>query len=91
MSKRHSDALIITDPGACNPSGVAMAIHEACREVIGEDGDTSTVCRDPAVRLMVYQLALLCGVQADLANYGTLRLVCLDRDWRDLVGEVAAE
>jgi hypothetical protein len=27
------DALAIVDPGACNPSGIALSIAEACREM----------------------------------------------------------
>lgn len=58
MSKRHSDALFIW-AGACNPSGIARLIYEACGQVIRENGDQRT---DPAVRLMVAQLAYLVGV-----------------------------
>ena len=29
---RHRAALDIVDPGACNPSGVALALHNACRQ-----------------------------------------------------------
>ena len=46
---RHRDALFIVDPGACNPSGVALAIHNACRQAIAEGTDQRT---DPAIRLM---------------------------------------
>ena len=31
---RHKDALAIVDPGASNASGVALAIHQACTQVI---------------------------------------------------------
>ena len=30
---RFRDALVIVDPGACNPSGIALSIAEACREI----------------------------------------------------------
>jgi hypothetical protein len=30
---RFRDALVIVSPGACNPSGVALSIVDACREV----------------------------------------------------------
>ena len=33
---RHRAALDIVDPGACNPSGVALALHTACRQAIAE-------------------------------------------------------
>lgn len=58
MSKRHNDALFIW-AGACNPSGIARSIADACAAVIRENGDQRT---DPAVRLMVAQLAYLVGV-----------------------------
>jgi len=29
---RFCDARVIINPGACNPSGVALSIAEACRE-----------------------------------------------------------
>jgi hypothetical protein len=58
MSKRHRDALAIWQ-GACNPTAVANSIVGACQEI--REG-TDARCNDPAVRLMVYQLAYLCGV-----------------------------
>jgi hypothetical protein len=30
---RFRDALVIINPGACNPSGVALSIADACREM----------------------------------------------------------
>lgn len=78
-SKRHRDALLIVDPGACNPSGVALSIHEACKEIFAEGGGTSGCRNDPAVRLMVYQLAYLCGsaeIDLDTAAYGRLVNEC---------------
>lgn len=56
-SNRFRDALVIVDPGASNPSGIAHAIIAACTEVRDEGGSTQT---DPAVRLMVTQLAWVC-------------------------------
>jgi hypothetical protein len=53
---RHKDALAIVDPGASNPSGIALAIHQACTQVIHEGGNQRD---DPAVRLMTTQLAFL--------------------------------
>lgn len=72
---RHRDALMIVDPGACNPSGVALSLHNACRQVIAEGGDQRT---DPAVRLIVSQLSYLTNSHADLdtAEYGRLIEVC---------------
>jgi hypothetical protein len=31
--RRFRDALVIINPGACNPSGVALSIGDACREM----------------------------------------------------------
>ena len=60
---RFRDALVIINPGACNPSGVALSIIDACREMREhESADTKRICQDPAIRLMVYQLAHLFGV-----------------------------
>jgi hypothetical protein len=53
---RFRDALAIVDPGACNPSGIALSIVEACREIREhETSATKALCHDPAIRLMVYQ------------------------------------
>jgi hypothetical protein len=58
---RFRDALVIVNPGACNPSGIANSIVDACKE-IREHEPTGSTAQDPAVRLMVYQLASVCGV-----------------------------
>ena len=60
---RHREAVLIVDPGACNPSGVALALFNACRQVIAEGGNQRT---DPAVRLIVTQLSYLTNSHADL-------------------------
>ena len=72
---RHADALRIVDPGACNPAGVALAIHNACRQVIGEGGNQR---EDAAIRLMTTQLAFLVRGDSDLdlAEYQHLMEVC---------------
>ena len=61
MAKRHRDALLI-QAGACNPSGITHSIIEACQEIRAEPGYTGTaqITSDPAVRLMVHQLAFIC-------------------------------
>jgi hypothetical protein len=61
MTKRYKNALEIVNVGACNPSGVCFAIIEACQEMRAEPGHggTDEICRDPAIRLMVSQLAFL--------------------------------
>ena len=63
MAKRHDDALAI-QKGACNPSGIAHSIINACWEIRAEPNHTGTdqIKNDPAVKLMVHQLAFICGV-----------------------------
>ena len=75
---RHEAALAIVDPGASNPSGVALAIHQACRQVIHEGGNQR---EDAAVRLMTTQLAFLVQGNSDLDphEYGRLMGVCRAR------------
>ncbi len=75
---RHHDAVFIVDPGACNPAGVALAIHNACRQAIAEGGDQRT---DPAIRLMTTQLAFLVNGNSDipLTDYQTLLDTCRAR------------
>ena len=78
---RFRDALAIVDPGACNPSGIALSITEACREMREhETAGTKEVCQDPAIRLMVYQLASICGVaEYALARYIADEALCKER------------
>ena len=85
MSKRNSDALAIA-AGACNPSGIAYSIIDACQEIrSGPDyrrRGTIAITSDPAVRLMVYQLAHLFGVagaQYDLVHYINDEAACKER------------
>jgi hypothetical protein len=76
---RFRNALAIVDPGACNPSGIANSIVEACREIREHEPTVSTTY-DPAIRLMVYPLASVCGV-ADYAldRYITDEAACRER------------
>ena len=73
---RFQNAVLIVDPGACNPSGIAHSIIEACREVREEGGD---VRADPAVRLMITQLTYICRANSDIADYGQLLAACRAR------------
>ena len=75
---RHRAALQIVDPGACNPSGVALALHTACRQAIAEGVSQR---EDPAVRLIGLQLAYLLGVDRilDTEEYGRLLEHCRAR------------
>lgn len=80
MAKRHRDALAIQH-GACNPSGIALSIAEACSEIRAEPGHTGTnqLTLDPAVRLMVHQLAYLTRndqIEGSLTLYSDLTAAC---------------
>lgn len=63
MGKRHSDAIAI-QIGAVNPSGIVLAIVAACQEIRNDPQHfgTKQITTDPAVRLMVHQLAYICGI-----------------------------
>src|ERR1700751_184518 len=80
---RFRHALVSINPGACNPSGVALSIADARREMREhENVDTNQVRQDPAIRLMVYQLAHLFGVAAsqyDLVHYINDEAACKER------------
>ena len=73
---RHEAALAIVDPGASNPSGVALAIYQACRQVIHEGGNQR---EDAAIRLMTTQLAYLVQGDADLDPHEYRRLIAVCR------------
>ncbi len=63
MGKRHQDAIMIQD-GACNPHGITRSLVHALGECRDEGMDTAATCADPAIRLIVHQLAFLCCVRA---------------------------
>lgn len=58
---RNSDAVSIQN-GACNPSGICHSILNACDELREKKYGTKDITEDPAVRLMVHQLAFICKV-----------------------------
>ena len=68
--KRHLDAIAI-NLGACNPSGIAHSIIEAQAEIYEQPDHTGTrsVTHDPAVQLMVHQLAFICGLVVDFPDF----------------------
>ena len=72
---RHADALAIVG-GACNPSGIALTLVHACRQVREAGGDVRT---DPAVRLIATQLAFLLDANSDVDDYGALMAACRAR------------
>jgi hypothetical protein len=63
----------------CNPSGIALSILEACREIREhETTGTKETCQDPAIRMMVYQLASIGGVaEYTLARYTADEAACM--------------
>ena len=69
---RHRAALDIVDPGASNPSGVALALHNACRQAIAEGVSQRD---DPAIRLIGLQLAYLLQVDRILDSEEYSRLI----------------
>ena len=86
MARRHNDAMTI-QCGACNPVGIAQAIVEACREIRSEPSfnGTNFITTDPAIRLMVHQLAFICGVIngaeefTDKPNYSKAMEACREK------------
>lgn len=69
---RFDNALFINHGGACNPSGIAHAIVDACKEMRDEPNyvGTDAMRRDPAVSLMLHQLCHLYGMSVDGATLG---------------------
>ena len=89
---RHRAALDIVDPGACNPSGVALALHNACRQAIAEGVSQRD---DPAIRLIGLQLASLLNVDRILDSDEYARLIehcraCAEERERAAGREIAA-
>ena len=75
---RHRDALLITEVGACNPSGISRTLHDACRQATAEGSRPRS---DPAVRLIGLQLAFLLDVGGviDTDEYARLTAACRTR------------
>lgn len=65
MGLRHRNAILIQQ-GAVNPQAIASAIAAACEEARTEQAfrGTDSLTSDCAIRLMVHQLAFLCGTRA---------------------------
>ena len=71
---RHRNALAIVEGGACNPAGITRILSHACRQIVAEGGTQRT---DPAVRLIVHQLAFLVSADhIDPTEYGRLLDAC---------------
>jgi hypothetical protein len=80
---RFRDALAIVDPGACNASGIAHSIVDACREIRAHEPGKPTA-DDPAVRLMAYQLGSVCKV----ASYALERLIADEAACKERLDEL---
>jgi hypothetical protein len=79
---RFAEALMIQE-GACNPSGIARALVLACKQCLKDGDDQRT---DPAVRLIVHQLAHLTNnheldacTSRSIDAYGLLTDQCKER------------
>jgi hypothetical protein len=73
---RFCAALQIVDPSTSDPSGIAQAIVSACAEVSREARSSA---HDPAVRLMVTQLAWVCNVGLNISDLTQLLIECRRR------------
>lgn len=77
VEERNNDAIHISN-GACNPVAVASAIHRHASEILAEGNGMDPIRDDPAMRLMVHQLAFLMKTSEleDLSVYRELREHC---------------
>ena len=65
MKTRNRDALAISS-GACNCSGIARTLVQA---IDASRADGCQPASDPAIRLIVSQLAYLCGVWDGVSEF----------------------
>ena len=71
MHNKESDA-VFAQAGACNPVALANSFLTHAKPILHETG-TDAVCNDPALRLIVHQLAHLMRLSEfdlDLSAYG---------------------
>lgn len=88
MAKRFKDALQIAQ-GAGNMVAIARSLHEACKECMYEGLGTEQVWADPAVRLIVHQMAHLTNqheISSSLLAFSALEDQCRQRSMK---GETA--
>ena len=60
-NNRYADAKFIQE-GACNPIAIAGTIHHHMLDMKRRGADHDKIKHDPAIRLMLHQLAWLCKV-----------------------------
>jgi hypothetical protein len=77
MPQRFKDAALIQE-GAVNPIGMARSLVAACKECLDEGVQQDT---DPAVRLIVHQIAFICRVSEfdSPVAYSNALQVCRDK------------
>jgi len=79
MPRNRFDNALLIQQGACNPSGVARSLVEACDECLKEGVSQR---EDAAVRLIVHQLAHLMNVSqidSELMEYSRLTDLCREK------------
>jgi len=69
--KRFKQAIMI-DSGASNMIPIARALHEAAQECLIESVPSQN---DPAMRLIVHQMAHLCGIGSTIALTDYIKLI----------------
>jgi len=69
MAKRHADAIAI-QLGAVNPIAIVKALDRAIDEIRRDpNAGTAGITEDPAIKLMVHQLAFICGVHGGVKDF----------------------
>ena len=79
MPRNRFDNAWMIQQGACNPAGIARSLVEACDECLKEGVSQR---EDPAVRLIVHQLAHLTKniqVEESLTEYSRLMEICREK------------
>jgi hypothetical protein len=84
---RHKDALLMQG-GACNARALVRSLHEHIEEFCKspEFAGTDSITSDPALRLMVHQIAFLfntSGIDSGLYTYSNLTKECEVRALQD--------
>lgn len=74
MKDRYWNAVAIDD-GACNPIAITNALKQGIDDIRKETPGTDSILQDPAIRLMVHQLAHLTGV-LNFKDYDSCREIC---------------
>ena len=82
MSKRHKEALFIQE-GAGNLVAISKSLVSACEEAMEETNSTGAVWTDPAVRLIVRQMAYLADtheIDTNTSVYTKLLAQCQEKE-----------